>query len=180
MILFKFLVATYVISNNLLWSNFPFSTKRGSAMEAKLHTAISSGAVYSMISVHRFDERMVPKFFWFDFPLQASLYSMYGLPVSICASNMAFHRSRACMVLRPLFSFSYFVYKASNSFPWQSAKPGASLGQNSVQVLLSFTRCMNRSAVQRAVNRSRARASSLPWFLRMSKKSKISACHGSK
>ena len=45
-------------------------------MEAKLHTATSSGEVYSMISVHKLEERMVPKFCWLDLPLAASLYSM--------------------------------------------------------------------------------------------------------
>ena len=42
-------------------------------MEAKLHTATSSGEVYSMISVHKLEERMVPKFCWLDLPLAASL-----------------------------------------------------------------------------------------------------------
>ena len=40
----------------------------------------SSGAVYSTISVHRFEDRMVPRFCWLDFALQASLKSMYGVP----------------------------------------------------------------------------------------------------
>ena len=34
---------------------------------------ISSGAVYSIISVQRFEERIVPRFFWLLFLLQASL-----------------------------------------------------------------------------------------------------------
>lgn len=39
----------------------PFSrTKRGSAMDARLHTAVSSGLVYSTISVHRLLHLMVP------------------------------------------------------------------------------------------------------------------------
>ena len=33
------------------------------AMEAKLQTATSSGDVNSKISVHKFEDRMVPKFF---------------------------------------------------------------------------------------------------------------------
>ena len=61
-------VTFLVTSNNFLWlKNFsPFSfseTNIGSAIEAKLQTATSSFAVYSMISVHKFEERMVPKFF---------------------------------------------------------------------------------------------------------------------
>ena len=43
------------------------------AMEARLHTATSSGAVYSMISVQRLEDLMVPKFCWLDFPFAASL-----------------------------------------------------------------------------------------------------------
>ena len=43
----------------------------------------SSGDVYSMISVHRFELRIVPRFCWFDLRFAASLYSMYGVPVSI-------------------------------------------------------------------------------------------------
>ena len=37
-------------------------------MEAKLQTATSSGAEYSMISVHRLDDLIVPRFCWLDFP----------------------------------------------------------------------------------------------------------------
>ena len=33
-------------------------------------------------SVHRLDDLIVPRFFWLLFMLHASLYSMYGLPVS--------------------------------------------------------------------------------------------------
>jgi len=35
-------------------------TKRGSAMDARLHTAVSSGLVYSRISVHRLLHLIVP------------------------------------------------------------------------------------------------------------------------
>ena len=48
----------------------------GIAMEARLQTATSSFAVYSMISVQRLEERIVPRFCWLDLPLAASLYSM--------------------------------------------------------------------------------------------------------
>jgi len=40
--------------------------KVGRAREARLHTAVSSGAEYSIISVQRFDDLMVPRFFWLD------------------------------------------------------------------------------------------------------------------
>ncbi len=61
-------------------------TKRGSAMDAKLHTALSSALVNSTISVHRLLHLIVPRFCWLDLRLHASLYSMYGLPVSTCAA----------------------------------------------------------------------------------------------
>ena len=35
----------------------------GRAIDARLHTAISSAEVYSSISVQRFEERIVPRFF---------------------------------------------------------------------------------------------------------------------
>ena len=35
-------------------------TKRGSAIDARLHTAVSSGLVYSRISVHRLLHLIVP------------------------------------------------------------------------------------------------------------------------
>ena len=45
-------------------------------MDARLHTAVSSGDVYSMISVHRLEHLMVPRFCWLDLRLHVSLYSM--------------------------------------------------------------------------------------------------------
>ena len=69
-------------------------------MDARLQTAVSSGEEYSTISVHKFEDLIVPKFFWLDLagkshqqimesksrrklPLQASLYNINGPPVSI-------------------------------------------------------------------------------------------------
>ena len=37
--------------------------------EPRLHTAVSVSLVTSMISVHRFDDLMVPRFCWLDFPV---------------------------------------------------------------------------------------------------------------
>ena len=51
-------------------------TNLESAMEARLHTAVSSLLVYSTISVHRLEDLIVPKFCWLDLPLHASLKSM--------------------------------------------------------------------------------------------------------
>ena len=62
-----------VTLNNSLWSNELFFTNIGRAIEARLQTAISSLDVYSKISVHKFEDLIVPKFFWLDFLLQASL-----------------------------------------------------------------------------------------------------------
>ena len=84
MILFKLRVTTLVISYNLSKSNDLSSlTNLDKDIEARLQTATSSGAVYSTISVHRLEDLIVPRFFWLDFLLQASLYRIYGVPVSI-------------------------------------------------------------------------------------------------
>ena len=144
------MVTRTVTLYNSLWSNAPSFTNIGSAMDAKLQTATSSLDVYSIISVHKFDERMVPKFFWFDLRFAASLYSMYGVPVSICDSKIFSQSSRALMVLRPLFSDSYSKYNFSNASLWQSYSPGHSLGHISVHSAFSSTRFINKSGIHMA------------------------------
>ncbi len=47
-------------------------TKRGRAMEARLHTAVSSGLENSTISVHKLEDLIVPRFCWLLFLLHAS------------------------------------------------------------------------------------------------------------
>jgi hypothetical protein len=47
-------------------SCLPFEMNLGSAMDARLQTAVSSGAEYSMTSVQRLDDLIVPRFFWLD------------------------------------------------------------------------------------------------------------------
>jgi hypothetical protein len=47
-------------------------------MEARLQTAVSSGAEYSMISVQRFEDLIVPRFFWFDFSASKILIIVDG------------------------------------------------------------------------------------------------------
>jgi len=61
--------------NSSWWSNVcaSRSTKWRRLMDARLHTATSSGAEYWITSVHRLLERIVPRFFWFDLLLHASL-----------------------------------------------------------------------------------------------------------
>ena len=49
---------------------------------ASIYIRTSSGSVYSMISVQRLEDLMVPRFFWLLLLLHASLNSMYGVPVS--------------------------------------------------------------------------------------------------
>src|SRR5690242_5655559 len=111
MILLRLRVATLTTRCKPLKSNERSAvlTKAGNAMDARLHTATSSGALYSTISVHRLLHLMVPRFCWFDLRLHASLYSMYGVPVSICASRMAYHNFWALIVLRAFPSCSNFV-----------------------------------------------------------------------
>jgi hypothetical protein len=66
-------------------------------------TAVSSGEVNSRISVHRLEQRMVPRFCWLDLRLQASLYSMYGLPVSTCGDTeqQRLWHQQGCMATFP-------------------------------------------------------------------------------
>ena len=54
----------------------PQQAHLGSAIDARLHTADSSGLLYSIISVQRLLHLMVPRFCWLDLRLQVSLYSM--------------------------------------------------------------------------------------------------------
>ena len=58
------------------------------ATEARLHIAVSSGEEYSIISVQRLDDLIVPRFFWFDFPEMGSLNGYDDIQVSICTSNI--------------------------------------------------------------------------------------------
>ena len=73
MTLFKFRVTTLEIFLNFLKSKASSTTMAVRLMDAKLQTATSSGEVYSTISVHKLLDLIVPKCFWFDLPLQASL-----------------------------------------------------------------------------------------------------------
>ena len=69
MTLFKLRVTTLAISCNFLklyvevLPSSEVSMNAGKATEAKLQTAVSSGAEYSTISQHKFDDLMTPKFF---------------------------------------------------------------------------------------------------------------------
>lgn len=47
-------------------------TYRGRAIDARLHTAVSVGLEYSIISVHKFEDLMVPRFCWLLFLLHVS------------------------------------------------------------------------------------------------------------
>lgn len=47
-------------------------TYRGRAIDARLHTAVSVGLVYSIISVHKLEDLIVPRFCWLLFLLQES------------------------------------------------------------------------------------------------------------
>ena len=73
MTLLRFLVTTLEIFRSFLKSKASSTTMAVRLMEARLQTATSSGEVYSTISVHKLLDLMVPRCFWFDLPLQASL-----------------------------------------------------------------------------------------------------------
>src|SRR3569833_3332306 len=130
MILLRLRTTTWVTSCSFWMSLTPslLSTYDGSASEAKLQTATSSGAQYSTISVHRLELRMVPRFFWLLLRLQWSLYSMKGVPVSVCASRMAYQSFWALTVLRPLPTHTNNTNRTTNTTPKQTTKPKHSLG----------------------------------------------------
>ena len=73
MTLFRLRVTTFAIFRNCLKSKASSTTMAVKLIEAKLQTATSSGDVYSTISVQRLLDLIVPRCFWFDLPLQASL-----------------------------------------------------------------------------------------------------------
>lgn len=59
------------------WSKSASTTKqKNCSWSAKLHTATSSGEVYSMISLHKLEQWMVPKFCWLDLRLAWSWNSI--------------------------------------------------------------------------------------------------------
>ena len=61
MILLRLRVTTFATSCNLWKSNAPFEMNVGKARDAKLQTAVSSGAEYSIISQHKFNDLIVPR-----------------------------------------------------------------------------------------------------------------------
>src|SRR6266567_7090163 len=63
---FRFYVNTLVTSCSFWKLNRPLAMKVGRAREARLHTVVSSGEEYSMISVQILDDLMVPRFFWLN------------------------------------------------------------------------------------------------------------------
>ena len=68
-------VTTLAASCNAAWSIAPSTTNRFTAMDARLHTAYMFVSEYSVISAHRFDDRIVPMFMWLHFRFTWSLYS---------------------------------------------------------------------------------------------------------
>lgn len=61
--------ATTLATSCNFWKLYvPLEMKDGSARDARLQTAVSSGEEYSMISVQRLEDLMVPRFCWLDLP----------------------------------------------------------------------------------------------------------------
>jgi hypothetical protein len=58
-------------------------------MEARLHTATPSDDVYSMISAHRLEDLIHPRFFWLLFELQESLKAYMGSCFDLCIDDLA-------------------------------------------------------------------------------------------
>ena len=66
--------------------------------EPRLHTAVSSLEVLSVISVHRFEEWITPTWSCGERTLQASLKVIQGCPVSKSIESIFFHSSIASTV----------------------------------------------------------------------------------
>merc|ERR1719362_2128101 len=73
-----------------------------------------------MISVHKLELWMVPRFCWLDLRFAWSLYSMYGVPVSIWDYRIRNQSCCALTVLLPLPAASRDLYNVSNSSPQRS------------------------------------------------------------
>ncbi len=154
--------------------------------EPRLHTAISSRDVFSVISVHRFDDAPHRRAAAASGCCTASLNVIHGWPVSNSIDSILRHRSCARTRLNSwqLAATRSCVRssctRASNARPYRSCSSGTSLGENSVQVPSSNTRFMNRSGIQFAVFMSCVRRRSSPVFLRSSRNSSMSRCHVSR
>ena len=93
---------------------------------------------------------MMPRLLWFVLRFTWSLYSMYGVPVSIWDSNILIHRLCAFICLRNLPSLSYLSYSALNSSPYTSVSPWHSSGHMSDHTPFALTRSINRSGIHSA------------------------------
>ena len=69
--------------------------------DARLQTAVSSGEEYSMISMQRLEDLMVPRFFWLDLPAKITFHcSQDYYATSHTASNQPPHsQSTICKIL---------------------------------------------------------------------------------
>src|ERR1700761_9805660 len=96
------LYATTLATSCNLWKSYRFPRmKEGSAIEARLQTAVSSGAEYSMISVQRLDDLIVPKFFWFDFSASRILIWSTDFDVKRTVGVvLVAHKRSTCLNLR--------------------------------------------------------------------------------
>ena len=155
-------------------------TKRGKANEAKIADGdlIRRGIFDDLrAQIAAFDRSQI-------LLVRFSVAGIFIEHVGVASLDLGFQDFEPEFLGFDRFSCSSFLFilgiKSFEFFPQHSSKPGASLGQNRDQSLVSSTRCMNRSGIQRAVKRSRARISSLPVFFLRSRNSKISACQGSR
>ncbi len=88
--------ATRIVSRSLGWSISPAGVRCWSmTTEPRLHTAVSSWPVFSVISVHRFDECTTPAWSCGLRTLHGSLNVIHGWPVSKSMRSICFHSSIA-------------------------------------------------------------------------------------
>lgn len=177
--------AVRTVFSSRAWS-MPFSlTCRARLTLPRLQTATSSTVVFSVISVHRFDECTTPLCCWGERRLHGSLNVIHGWPVSNSMVSMRRHRStartRRKTLISPLSAISSQArYFSANRLPNASCRSGTSSGENSVHWPFARTRRRNSSGTQFAVFMSCVRRRSSPVFLRRSRNSSTSMCQVSR
>ena len=178
-------MAVFIVFSSFSSSIFPSLMWWVRLTDPRLQTAISSWFVFSVISVHRFEEWTTPVCCCGDLRLQTSLKVIHGCPVSKTMESIFFHSSFASTFLKNSISpvsvwASYSSYLFSKSNPYKSCRSGVSLGVNKVQCLSSDTLFKNKSGTQFAVFISWVLLLSSPVFFLSSTNSSMSTCQVSK
>ena len=122
----------------------------------------------------------MPRFCWLDLRLHASLYSMYGVPVSIWDSRMANQSCWALTVFGPLPSARTARTAPRTPRPCTSIETRGLVGAEERPLAVSLDALHEQIVGPQAVEEVARARLLLAVVLRRSRKSKMSACHGSR